>query len=554
MDFKMKRIIKPFVPALMPICILLLGIMASCTSDDDSGGGATTGISLHIQAATRAADGSVNTGSKAENSINNVGVWFFAENAMDGDQALYYAQQSVSADNGELLLNFSDEELRLHHEMNSEGSYQLFVVANLPADAAIGATTTLNELKNYSYSATARPGSPFCMTGSTNGAHNFGTDSRVSIPLVRVASRLDIKVINETGKTLQVNKISIADDQQSVQLFAPVSGSAAQISKAFVAAMDIYTTAVTADKVTCSGYIYENRSTGATKVVIEGNVAGAPRIWTVPIMPNGSAMLLRNSICDITLNLKDAPTPTDINFTISEWNKEPINTSFTNTYIDVDKTNVEVFYVQGGVLRVQSNASTIHVNWEGAPGFYLAGYEDVTEAELPMSSSHAALTFYFQGASDAIIPDGTVTVTTGNLKKTVTLKQVIGNLVFKPRLSISGHEINEGDVIPGDLWGSKKIEEPLYVICYANITWAYKCVGYSVPDGNDIFEFEGRCIYGGTLGDSSPSLTGDIPVFEPEIADRILPINVTVKFYLNSSVPPYNGVVLSQIHFTIVKK
>lgn len=551
MDFNMKRIIKPFVPALMPIFILLLGIMASCTSDDDSGGGATNGISLHIQAATRAADGSVNTGSKAENSINNVGIWFFAKNAMGGDQALYYAQQSVLADNGELLLNFSDEELRLHHDMNSEGSYQLFVVANLPADATIGATTTLNDLKNYSYSATDRPSSPFCMTGSTNGAHNFSVDSHVSIPLVRVASRLDIKVINETGKTLQVNKISIVDDQQSVQLFAPASGATAPVPNSFTNATDIYSGTVAADEVSCSGYIYENRSTGATKLVIEGSVAENRRIWTVPIMPNGSAMLLRNSICDITLNLQDAPTPTDINFTISEWNKEPINTSFTNTYIDVDETEVEVFFIQGGVLGVKSNASAIHINWEGAPGFYLAGYEDVTEAELSVSSNYAALTFYFQGASDTDIPDGTVTVTTGNLKNTVTLKKRNGNSVFKPRLSINGHEINDGDTIPANLWGSSD-EEELDIICYTNLTWGYTCKGYSALEISPIFESEGRVVYNGKLGDSSPKIPARIPVLGSEV-DIFLPIDVTVIFYLNSYVEPFNSAVLSKIHFTISK-
>lgn len=107
----------------------------------------------------------------------------------------------------------------LHHNMNSQGTYQLFVVANLPADAAIGADISLGDLKTYSYGASARPDSPFCMTGSTNGAHDFAIDSRITIPLLRVASRLDVKIVNITGKTLQVNKVSIADDQKSVQLF-----------------------------------------------------------------------------------------------------------------------------------------------------------------------------------------------------------------------------------------------------------------------------------------------------------------------------------------------
>lgn len=369
MDFKMKRIIKPFVPALMSVGIMLLGMMTSCTSDEDSGGDVPTGISLHIQATTRVADGSVNTGSEAENKIANAGVWFFAENASGADPALYYAHQTISSANGELVLKFTDEELRLHHDMNSLGSYQVFVVANLPEDASVGTETTLDDLKNYSYSASVRPGSPFCMTGSTHGAHDFSVDSRVSIPLLRVASRLDIKVVNLTGKTLQVNKISIADDQKSVQLFAPVSGTATPASGTFATAEDIYTQSATGDIVTCSGYVYENRSSQPVRVVIDGSLDGKATTWIAEVKPlsDGTATLPRNSICDMTINLKDV-FPLDVSYSIKEWENVLIDNSLDETYVHLLSESIKMNDVCRGEIYLISNADSIQIDLSEAPG------------------------------------------------------------------------------------------------------------------------------------------------------------------------------------------
>lgn len=545
-----KKLLKQFIPAYF----LFLGIFASCTSDVDPGSPIpASGISLRLQT-TRS---SVDTGTDLENQIHNIHFWFFASNASGTDKALFYTSELPTSIGSELVFSYTDEVLRLHN-MNSQGKYKLLVVANLPADAmnAIGETTTQDELKNYFYSAAAsgRPHNPFSMTGCTTGAHDFSIDSEVSISLLRVASRLDVQIVNATGKTLQVDKVSIVNDQQSVQFFAPASDAPVLTSDAFTSAMDIYTTSTIADEVKCSGYVYENRSTTSTDVVIEGSIDGDPAKWTVPIMPDGSTILPRNSVCKATIKLKGI-TPTDVKFTISEWNKEPIETSFTNTYIDVDKTEIEVIYLQGGVLGVQSNAEFIHIKWDTALGFYLAGYEDVTEATLAISNEHAALTFYFKGLPNTVIPDGTVTITTGNLKKTVNLRKKNSNLIFAPGITLNGHEIHDGDVIPGDLWGSLNEEETFMVSAYTNLTWAYKCTAYSAYAGGNILEFEGRSVFNGTVGNSTiDGALGTVPVFDADSGlDKFLPVQITTTFYLNSSTPPYNGIILYTLHFTIAK-
>ncbi len=543
-----KKLIKQFMPA----CFLLFGVFASCTSDGEPDSpGLASGISLRFQTSAGDTRSSVDIGTEAENQIQNIHLWFFAGNVSDTDKALFYTSESPALASSELVLNYTDEVLKLHG-MNSEGSYKLLAVANLPDGVAIGEQTTLSDLKRYFYTAANRPNSPFCMTGSTNGAHNFSINSQVTIPLLRVVSRLDITIVNASGKTLQVNKVSIMNDQQSVQLFAPDSDAAAPDSDTFAGAADIYTTPTVADEVKCSSYVYENRSAASTEVVIEGSIDGNAATWTVPIKPDGSTILPRNSICKTAIRLKGI-TPTDVAFTISEWNQESIETSFPNTYIDLDKTEVEVFYLQGGVLGVQSNAPSILVNWEAATGFYLAGYEDVKEATLSITNNHTALTFYSQGTSDAVIPDGIVTVTTGNLKKTITLKKENSNVIFMPRIVLARHEIHEGDTIPGDFWGSLNQEELLYVNSYTNLTWAYQCKVNSAESGDQILEFGGRSTFNGTVGDSSiDGPLGAIPVFNSQTGLNILlPINATVTFYLNDYMPPWNGTILYTLHFTI---
>lgn len=549
MDTKMKIIIKPFVPVLLPICIMLLGMMVACSSDDDSGGSLSTGISLHIQAVTRASDGSVNTGSKAENIINSVGVWFFAKNAMNGEQALYYTQQSVSADNGELLLNFSDEELRLHHDMNSEGSYQLFVAANLPADATIGATTTLNDLKNYSYSATARPGSPFCMTGSTNVAHNFAIDSRVSIPLVRVASRLDIKIVNETGKTLQVNKVSIANDQRSVQLFAPVSGAAAPAPNSFSTATDIYTAAVTADEVTCSGYIYENRSAGAIKLVIDGSINGVPVIWKADIKPDGVATLLRNTVCEATLKLKDKLDPTDVECIITDWYSKDMNGVIHGTYLDVNSNIVDVIYGIGGSVTVRTDAENIEVDLSSATKYYLSGHEGESKVTVSVKDKECHLAFIVRGQSDEIIPDENIIITVGNLSKTITLSKKETALLFVLKsILIDGAVVKNGDHITIPSWNSGSNANMIIEID-CNMTWAYK-LSYTANDGLvGSVPLRGIVQYTGASNTFKKSVNLR---YDDIMVPDLLPVKAQLDLYLMNYDEKF-GVKMQTFNFTIVK-
>ena len=476
--------IKKLIKRLMPACFLFLGVFASCTSDGgpDSPDPAS-GISLRLQtvAGTRS---SVDTGTEAENRITNIHLWFFASGATGADKALFQISETLTSSTGELVLNYTDEVLRLYN-MNSEGKYQLFVVANLPADASIDDETTLDELKKYSYSASVRPSFPFCMTGSTNGVHDFSVDSQVSISLVRVSSRLDITVVNASGKILEVNKVSIVNDQQSVQLFVPESGMTAPISDTFVAAMDIYTTSTVADEVKCSGYIYENRSISTSaKVMIVGSIDGIATTWTVPIQPNSSATLPRNSICKATIKLKGI-TPTDIEYKILDWDDKDVNAPIYGAYLNVLEKTVYVSPANGGTLHVHTNSASIQVNWGDASHVYLEGYRGATSAEVPVVNDLALLQFNLLAEKGSNFNEE-ITINASGLKSKVILqrKDVAYTLDIKNIVvANSGYFLSNGMVVPGDFYTGQTGTAQFPIIVERNVPWFSRVSYYKVSDG-----------------------------------------------------------------------
>lgn len=547
--------LKKKIYQLISVC-LLLGTLAACSSEDELGKSfPTIGIRLEMKTTgqTRA---SVELGTEAERQINSVSVWFFKEGAADTEKAMFHTKVPSSSSTGNIILNFSDEELRLHN-MTSEGSYEVFVIANLPADASIDGETTLSDLKGYSYIATSRPESPFCMTANSVGAHDFGKNSTISIPLLRVASRLDITLKNATGKKWIINKISIDGDPKSVMLFAPVNGAAVPASGAFGTAQDIMTTPTTSNEATCSGYIYENRSANAVKVLIEGSVDGTARTWTAELKPEGVTTLPRNTICGVTLNLKEGEpiVPTDVGLSLKGWDNEVMITKLPATYLELNKNSLEVEYVLGGVLGVKSDAETILVDWSDATGFYLSGHENETEAVVTLTDENADLIFNFLGNSDVVIPDGTILITAGNLSRKIPVRKIKNNIIFKLKpISINGHTISDGDTIPADYWGSTNSYELIVLGAATNITWAFSLNGYLPSIDFKFVEMNSYSTYNGISGGDSELVNPDtflMPNLKVEGWAEYLPANVTIDFYLNSFEVSDMPFKLQTIHFTI---
>lgn len=531
-----KKLLKQFIPAYF----LFLGIFASCTSDVDPGSPIpASGISLRLQT-TRS---SVDTGTDLENQIHNIHFWFFASNASGTDKALFYTSELPTSIGSELVFSYTDEVLRLHN-MNSQGKYKLLVVANLPADAmnAIGETTTQDELKNYFYSAAAsgRPHNPFSMTGCTTGAHDFSIDSEVSISLLRIASRLDVKIVNATGKTLQVNKVSIINDQQSVQLFAPASGAAAPASNPFEAAADIYTTSITADKVECSGYVYENRSDTPTDVVIEGNVDGNAAKWTVPIKPDGSTTLPRNSICKATINLKGI-TPVDVTYSIEEWKNTLIDNSLDETYLELSSNSIKLNEVGEGEIYLSSNADSIKVDLGETPLVILGHSQNSKGYIKPLTTDVYHLQLAMSELSEQEY-NGTISITAKNLVYQIPVKKSASISKFHYVLEKS-YNTELPWYITSRMDGNLQLELDRNIPAHVIVQ---KTDIYTLEDGTEIKNTDSKV----------PYEIGYPPEYEPDIINIPLEINMDenrrIIYEIEVGIlPSYYGITIAKYTYTI---
>lgn len=527
--------IKKLIKQLIPACFLFLGVFTSCTSEDEPDSPATlSGISLHLQTSAGNTRSSVELGTEAERQINSVSVWFFKDGTPDTGKAVFYTKKAASSSTGSLYLNFTDEELRLHN-MTSEGKYEIYVVANLPADAGIDGETTIKDLKDYSYTAASRPGSPFSMTGTSEGTHDFGKNSQITISLLRVASRLDITVKNATGKSWLINKINIVGDQKSVLLFAPAGGATTPASDAFGTAQTVLDTPTTNDEATCTGYIYENQSANAVKVVIEGSVDGTAKTWTTELKPNGAVVLPRNTICDVTLNLKEsAPIlPTDVVSSIKAWDMVSVDGTIHGSYLYVDHNTVEVLFNIGGSIGLTTNATQIHVDWKNAFGFYLFGFPDDTEATIPVTDSSATLEFFFKGNTSDVIPNGEVILTAGNLSQKITLVKENSNLLFDVKsVLVDGVPVADGGTTTFPEW-DKGADTYIEIIMNTNIIWAYRMTAYAndgYPTGNTILN---KIVY--TSGAAVESTSGKLKLgYAPIIYDDpdLMPMRVEIELFL----------------------
>lgn len=543
--------IKKLIKQLIPACFLFLGVFTSCTSEGESDfPAALPGISLRLQISAGNTRSSVGTGTEAEKHIDNVHFWFFAEGALDTDKALLYKSETVSSNDDELVLKYTDEVLRLYN-MNSEGSYQLFVIANLPADATINGETRLDDLKEYSYTSVNRPGSPFIMTGSSVGVHDFANNSQISIPLLRVASRLDITVKNTTGENWIINKISIAGDQKSVLLFSLASGTASPASNTFGTSLDVMTTPTTNDEVTCSGYINENLSTDAVKVVVEGSVNGTARTWTAELKPDGAAALPRNTICGVTLNLKENTPilPTDVHSTIKEWDTENVTGTIQGTYLHISNKTALVLFPIGGTIGVETNASQIHVDWENAPGFYLSGYPNDTEATVSVSDLSASLDFFLNGNASDVIADGEVVITAGNINTKVTLRKEATSLIYDLKsIKVDGVEAKNRGTVTFFGWGGG-VDTYINITMNVNAPWAYKMTVYD-KNGDQSATVQNQIVhYSGTPGESS---SGNLRMqYDDDVYKNYMPLRVVIELFLTN----YNdlGVHMQTFELTVAK-
>lgn len=486
-----------------PICAFLLTLMASCSENEQKIPSAHNIVLRFAPSEVATRGGSnVDPGTDEENRVSDIAVWLFP----NGETTGFY--QKITAPAGGVIS--ITEDMLSKQGMTMDGTFDVYLAANLPADATLGGTSTPNELKAYTYTATARPGTPFCMAGTVLN-HTFTDGHEVTVPLIRQAVKLNIKLINATSTpdAWTINSVSVRSDQRKVALFDPADGSTSA-SDAFGADLSVSATTTTDNPATYSTYIYENLSATPTTVVVNANVNGEDKTYLAEIKPEGEAKLPRNSECMVTLRLKDAEVivPTDITIEIEGWGEVPINGDVTVAYLDVDKKTLSVDPVLGGEINIKSNVTKVYIDWSKASGFYLDGYSGNTHAELALTNQMVNAVFH--EINSGVVADGTVSITAGNLTWNVILSHGQSDVVFELKSlhidNIGDWADIEGQTLPWDLNGGGS-NVPINIEVDQNVTWYYHLKQYYEGAPNIYNEATKTISYKGTAGASTADAT-----------------------------------------------
>lgn len=283
-----------------PLLWSLLLIFCSACSGEEPEAAPTNDIVLRFVTSgnlTRSGSASnpgsnVDPGTDAENRIDNVAVWFYAANATDDAAPLLYVTGgSVSS----LVLTQKALE---EANMNINGSYNLYVAANLPSEATVDKSTTLGDLKGYTYTVSDRPASPFSMTGSLT-KYDFSLGKETTVPLLRHAVKLEVTLVNETANAATnqwaINSVVISNDQQKVSLFEPLTTG----SDTFTSNINLTATKVDDTTSQASAYIYESTS---AHIEVSATIDGESRTYSKDLSPSD---LVRNTACRVTMRLQD---------------------------------------------------------------------------------------------------------------------------------------------------------------------------------------------------------------------------------------------------------
>lgn len=480
--------------------ILFFVSLVSCREEDHAGQLADN-IVLRIQT-QQSLGRATEPDAEVENKIDCLDAWFYQQDADDSEQPLLHL---AVEGNTEIKIDALTLDA---NGMSATGTYDVYVVANLPTSATVSATSTLGELKGCEYIATLRPGmngASFCM--SKWKQLDFSSGRIQSILLQRQAVKLNVNLVNETSYAdFTINKVLIRNDQQKVALFEPAADSATPASETFVSDLIVSNVVSTDNPAVYTAYIYENLSDIPTVIEVQATIDGETRKYLADIKPDDASKLLRNSACQVTLRLKDI-LAVNVTCTIVPWNEKGMNEPMEPIYLDIANSKVGVDFINGGYVMVKTNASNIQVDWSAATGYYLQGYMDESSANINVTNGVAQLIFR---RDQTTVTSKDINITAQNITIPVQLESLPSPAFFDiVSSSINGFgtlEDIEGTTLPWDL-GDEANSTKININVHCNVDWFYSIRHYYIESDGSQSELDLTrisLIYAGNNYDSQP--------------------------------------------------
>lgn len=468
-----------------------------------------------------------------ESTISNVYIFFYEDGAAGTEKPVYFYEATGMSASGSWEKTF----IQSLTDLVNGTDYEVFALANIPLEKVSAPTKEITKdellaLTEDIATNRATDGSDISFSGKS--LFKCGTDSEVQIDLKRTVARLDITINKsaELGADWTIQAVEVSNENTNTLYFTDV------VKNGTGRTLDNGQAWKVGDSNLYRYYTYENESTISKAdqlfllITLKNDKTSETKIYKVVVNNAGNSQVERNYIYKVTLTLKNTPPePLDVAWTIVPFNEVNIDGSVQATYLNLNKAVIPVMNIYEGILSIQTDAPIVHVDLSNIGGFALSSYEYKTEVDIPVDDSGELELKFHLNSTDRIIPDGTVIISAGNLKKSITLKKEESSVLLShvsARMTGDTELITNGTVLPWHVYKDSYdgMTGQLNLTVERNSTWYYVLYTYD-SEGTQI-EHKGLTYkYNGIPGEETVQITLDPNDYE---GYGVMTVHLTVGY------------------------
>ena len=423
------------ITTLLPSFFLAACVQEEVAEDIQNPEMVTLNVSVSgVSARTRA---TVESEGK-ESTISNLSLFFYKTDATDADTAaFFYHETGITETRWEKNFLFSSMKLE------KGASYNVYALANLPADTLTGSTKKgdllaltesigIDQVRDWEGSdisfSSITSETPFSIS---NGINTYNID------LTRTVARLDISIDTTDVSDWMIESVNIINEQLTTHYFkknAANTADPARIGRA--------NRRPNADgKSQWRYYLYENpKDLGQVSLKINLKSQANPlntRKYTAIVHKKGEGEILRNTIYQSTIKLTEHADPVVIEATPVAWSDTvSVNVNIPSVYLDFPTNNFLLSDRGAAVYNFKSDADSVYIKVD-MPNLVIQSMLGKSEGYiLPKVDSKNVYELNMLMSSYTTSQEtGKITFKAGNLTKEMKVEKPVSSASFRYSVS-----------------------------------------------------------------------------------------------------------------------
>lgn len=423
------------ITTLLPSFFLAACVQEEVAEDIQNPEMVTLNVSVSgVSARTRA---TVESEGK-ESTISNLSLFFYKTDATDADTAaFFYHETGITETRWEKNFLFSSMKLE------KGASYNVYALANLPADTLTGSTKKgdllaltesigIDQVRDWEGSdisfSSITSETPFSIS---NGINTYNID------LTRTVARLDISIDTTDVSDWMIESVNIINEQLTTHYFkknAANTADPARIGRA--------NRRPNADgKSQWRYYLYENpKDLGQVSLKINLKSQANPlntRKYTAIVHKKGEGEILRNTIYQSTIRLTEHVDPVVIEATPVAWSDTVgVRVEIPSVYLDFPTNNFLLSDRGAAVYNFKSDADSVYIKVD-MPNLVIQSMLGKSEGYiLPKVDSKNVYELNMLMSSYTTSQEtGKITFKAGNLTKEMKVEKPVSSASFRYSVS-----------------------------------------------------------------------------------------------------------------------